>query len=298
MFGVISLVLLRITIGWHLLYEGLHKLHQDEFSAEGYLSQASGPLQEFFQYTVIRDFEGHDRLSPGWNAAQIDDYYGRFLGQFALDANQKQLADRIVEARKANIHGYLTNPDNAKLIADNDAAWKKLNEEKAKYKVHGGAAPFQDQRLWEATQKLRADVRPAIVWVKEQHDGLKNDLRNLLPRDQRRDVTYPIQEQLQNPDRIVTYACIAMGVCLMAGLFTRSAALGGAVFMGMIVASRLQWTGYYMPPTHPAQGNALFVTKEFIELMCCIVLATLPVGRWGGLDFILHNTLGRIFSRD
>ncbi len=297
-FGVAALVLLRITIGWHLLYEGLHKLNQEEFSAEGYLSQAAGPFQKFFQYTVIQDFEGRDRLSTQGNDAQIDDFYARFQAQFGLDATQKQTAERIVAARKKNIADYLTNADNAKLIADNQAAWKKLNEEKAAYQSHGGAAPFQDRRLWEATQTLRSDVRPAIVWVKQQHDGLKNDLKNLLPRGERRDVTYPLAEQLRNPDRLVTYACIAMGACLMVGLFSRLAAFGGALFLAMIVASRLQWTGYYMPPTHPAQGNSLFITKEFIEMMCCIVLMTLPVGRWGGLDFIVHNTVGRMFSRD
>jgi hypothetical protein len=39
----------------------------------------------------------------------------------------------------------------------------------------------------------------------------------------------------------------------------------------------------------------LFVTKEFIEMMCCLVLATTPVGRWGGLDFFIHNLLVRPF---
>lgn len=292
-------MLLRITIGWHLLYEGLHKLHQAEFSAEGYLSQAAGPFQDFFQYTVIEDFEGSKRLSVEENHRKMDDYYARFVSQFSLTPEQKSLADRALAARKANIAAYLSNPDNKKLIDNNAAAWERLHKSKDAYKTQGGSAPYQDKRLWDQAQTLRADIRPALDWVKAQHDGLKDDLQDILPLDQRRDVVYSIQEKLTNPDQLVTYACIAIGICLMVGLFTRLAALGGVCFMAMIVASRLQWFGYYLPPTHPAQGNSLFVTKEFIEMMCCFVLMTLPVGRWGGLDFILYHTVGRMFrSRD
>lgn len=293
-----ALVLLRVTVGWHILYEGLHKLHQDEFSAEGFLSQASGPFQRFFQYTVIQDFEGRNRLSKDWNFGRMEDYHDRFVNQFDLDANQRALADRILATRKANVAAYLDNPENAKLIYDNQAAWDKLNDKKALEREGKAGAPFEEKRLWEATQKLRADVRPAISWVKDQHAGLKNDLGNLLPTDAPKHVaTESIVRQLQNPDKVVTYACIAIGFCLIIGLFTFPAALGGAVFLAMIVASRLEWHGYYNPPTHPSQGNSLFITKEFIEMMACFVLAFVPVGRWGGVDFILHHIFVRPFKK-
>jgi len=158
-------------------------------------------------------------------------------------------------------------------------------------------APYEEKRLWEATQKLRADVRPAIGWVKDQHAGLKTDLKNLLAdSDVSGEVKYSIVDQLRNPDKLVTYACIAIGFCLIIGLFTPLAGLGGAAFLAMIVASRLEWSGYYLPPTHPSQGNSMFVTKEFIEMMACFVLAATPVGRWGGVDFILHHIFVRPFQ--
>jgi uncharacterized membrane protein YphA (DoxX/SURF4 family) len=297
--GVVALVLLRLTVGWHILYEGLHKLHQDDFSAEGFLSQTSGPFEQFFQYKVIPDFEGSQRLTKSWNFDRLDDYHQRFVAQFNLEGEQRTIADRALEARKANLARYLDEPGNAKLISDNAAAWAALNAKKQAEREGKLGAPFEHQRLWEATQKLRGDIRPALKWVKDQHAGLKNDLKNVLPVAQRdgAEVSYSFFEQLKNPDRVVTFACIAIGFCLMIGLCTKFAAVGGAMFLGMIFLSRLEWPGFYMPPTHPAQGNSLFITKEFIEMMCCVVLATVPVGRWGGLDFILHSVFVRPFCK-
>jgi uncharacterized membrane protein YphA (DoxX/SURF4 family) len=65
-FAVLSLVLLRLVIGWHFLGEGLQKLEYDRhdgevslvFSAEGFLKQAKGPLADWYHSQVP---DGH-----GW----------------------------------------------------------------------------------------------------------------------------------------------------------------------------------------------------------------------------------------
>jgi thiosulfate dehydrogenase [quinone] large subunit len=43
-----SVVLLRILIGWHFLYEGVIKLYDPEWTSFGYLASAQGPLKQFF----------------------------------------------------------------------------------------------------------------------------------------------------------------------------------------------------------------------------------------------------------
>lgn len=48
-----ALVILRVLIGWHFLYEGIAKLLKGNWSAAGYLSQARGILTPF--YTWISD---------------------------------------------------------------------------------------------------------------------------------------------------------------------------------------------------------------------------------------------------
>ena len=44
------LVLLRVGIGWHFLYEGYVKLTAKSWSAAGYLTQAQGPLAGWFHH--------------------------------------------------------------------------------------------------------------------------------------------------------------------------------------------------------------------------------------------------------
>src|SRR5262249_53990709 len=53
-FAALMLILLRVAIGWHFLYEGMEKYEstqhgKDAFSAEIYLRNANGPLAEHFR---------------------------------------------------------------------------------------------------------------------------------------------------------------------------------------------------------------------------------------------------------
>lgn len=291
-FGVVALVLLRMTVGWHILYEGVWKLEQAEFSSEGYLGMASGPFEHYFQYEVLQDFEANGRLAPPWHYGEMDDYHRRFVEQFPLDAQQRALADRILTTRKNNVRDTLENAENQKLIRDYAAAWKKLNDKKQAVSEDKAGAPFEKQRIWEATQKLRGEARPWLAAIDAQHDGLRTDLKKLLPTGQQDVVvSYSFVEQFRDRDRMVTYACVAIGFCLLAGLFSRLAGLGGFVFLALVVAAKLEWPGYYAPPAHPSQGHSLIINKEFIEMMACLVLAAIPTGRWGGLDFFIHRLI-------
>jgi thiosulfate dehydrogenase (quinone) large subunit len=45
-----TIVVLRVMIGWHFLYEGLSKLTSPGWSASGYLLQSRGPFSSFFRW--------------------------------------------------------------------------------------------------------------------------------------------------------------------------------------------------------------------------------------------------------
>jgi len=47
--AAIAIVVMRVLIGWHFLYEGLAKLQAPAFSAAGYLQQSRGPFAPFFR---------------------------------------------------------------------------------------------------------------------------------------------------------------------------------------------------------------------------------------------------------
>ena len=64
MLTVIMLVVLRLSLGCHFLYEGVWKItHADEFSAEPFLTQAKGPAAPLF-YSMVPDLDGRQRLGP------------------------------------------------------------------------------------------------------------------------------------------------------------------------------------------------------------------------------------------
>jgi thiosulfate dehydrogenase (quinone) large subunit len=45
-----TIVVLRVLVGWHFLYEGLSKLTTPGWSASGYLTQSRGPLAGLFRW--------------------------------------------------------------------------------------------------------------------------------------------------------------------------------------------------------------------------------------------------------
>ncbi|MDO4586210.1 MAG: DoxX family protein [Planctomycetia bacterium] len=97
-------------------------------------------------------------------------------------------------------------------------------------------------------------------------------------------------------DLAVTLGLSAIGVCLMIGFCTRLAALGGAVFMLNVCLSQFPWPTVY-PYSPEVVGHFMIFSKDSAELMALLVLAAVPVGRWGGLDWFLWNFGGKQIMR-
>ncbi len=52
---MVALVVMRVLIGWHFLYEGIAKLLKTNWSAAGYLSQSRGLFAPLFQWIAETD---------------------------------------------------------------------------------------------------------------------------------------------------------------------------------------------------------------------------------------------------
>ena len=85
---------------------------------------------------------------------------------------------------------------------------------------------------------------------------------------------------------LVTWMLTLIGLALIVGCCTRLAALGGAVFMAMIVLTQFSWPAWY-PPNPGIVGHALVIDKNFVEMMALLVLAGIGAGRWGGVDSVI-----------
>jgi uncharacterized membrane protein YphA (DoxX/SURF4 family) len=87
-------------------------------------------------------------------------------------------------------------------------------------------------------------------------------------------------------NQITMWGLTAVGTCLLLGLFTRTACLGGAAFLlaFYLAMPSLPW----LPANPRAEGHYLFVNKNIIEMLALLALATTHSGRWAGLDGLLY----------
>lgn len=92
--SITLIVLLRLSIGWQFLYEGLWKINTlstpTPWSAEGYLKNAQGPFRSTFR-NMTGDPNDLDWLDKEKVAAKWDDWAARFAAHYQMD--EKQQAD-------------------------------------------------------------------------------------------------------------------------------------------------------------------------------------------------------------
>ncbi|MCA9072170.1 MAG: hypothetical protein KDA84_24750, partial [Planctomycetaceae bacterium] len=106
LFGIVFLVLLRISIGWQFLYEGLWKRQTlttaRPWTAKGYLLSSQGPFRSVFRGMVDDpnglDWLDYEKVSNGWNA-----WEEKFVDYYQLEGladPSKLSADEIPETLK------------------------------------------------------------------------------------------------------------------------------------------------------------------------------------------------------
>ena len=81
-------------------------------------------------------------------------------------------------------------------------------------------------------------------------------------------------------DHLMSATILGVGLLLLVGLFTRSACLVGAAFLLSVVSMQPFWL-----------SDAAPTYNQWVELVALLMLSTTAVGRWGGLDYFIHNLL-------
>ena len=290
------LVVLRLSIGWHFLYEGLWKRENPSFSAEAFLRQSRGPLARHF-HKLIDDFDGRWRLDPEHAAQRFkekwEDYRREFAEYYVLSEEQKNESQAIYERKTDEVRQYLSN------IADDvKQHFQKLDELRARAAADRTAqeVPFQQKRYYDNEKELQAKAAAWLAEIERLETEFQKQLYQLLDSDQKLKGAAPhSRSKIEIVDMLTLYSLLAIGFCLMVGLFTRLACLGGAAFLLQVVLSQPAWPMIY-PPLPPSAGHSLIINKEFIEMIALLALAATPVGRWAGIDFFIHYLLVRPFK--
>ncbi|MEX0977779.1 MAG: hypothetical protein WDZ48_02945, partial [Pirellulales bacterium] len=117
---VILLVVLRLNIGWHFFNEGVGHLTNPQWTSEGTLRNAKGPLAPFFQ-AYLPDFHGmdawlHDTSAEKPSSAvtgfldeiqqDADEYRQQFALRYDLSAGQQKQATKIMRDHQAKIRSW------------------------------------------------------------------------------------------------------------------------------------------------------------------------------------------------
>lgn len=138
------------------------------------------------------------------------------------------------------------------------------------------------QYRWGKLQSLRAELTGPI---KAMEADLKDAANNLLTVEQRSRGPVPAPlTALKISDTLTILGLTILGSMLIAGLFTRFAALAAAFMLFNFYLAMPPLPG--VPPL-PGPEHSFIVNKNLIEVFALLALAAIPTGLWFGLDSVL-----------
>jgi uncharacterized membrane protein YphA (DoxX/SURF4 family) len=292
-FAALSIILLRLAIGWHFLDEGWEKLEstasgKEPFSAEIYVRNAAGPLAPYFR-GMIPDVNGLALLDPPRLKAAWSDEVTRIADHFRFNQDQRVQAQKVLEESNKWAEYWFHDPEN-------DEKRQKYYHDLSKVQqieADPNAIAFQRERAAEARRGVDVDRRSLTAPLIERGNALRGAIVKLATPDQILSAGAPqsVWTSLDYINQLTIFGLIAIGVCLMAGFLTSWAALGAAVFLAMIYLSMPPWPG--VPPNPKAEGHYWIVSKNLVELLGCLVIATTPSGHWIGVDALFFGARRR-----
>lgn len=278
------------------------------------------------RYTVVPIPAYEDPSKVRWHqhlpkplVEEWDAYFARFVKHYHLDADenrgQKAQAEGTFEKAKADtvkwMIGIPDDKDKAKKVPRQSSATgfvlvptppvKRLDEYLAKRKEIqeirdkevASIGPKAQPKLDRAVAEERAMRQELTEDVDAQTARMKQELRTVLTPEQRRMALLPEADRptkewknLAWIDWLVRWSLIAVGLCLLVGLFSRTACMAGFC---LLLAFFLTAPAPPFGPTDPASREHYFlIDTRIIECVALLALATTRSGRWFGLDGLVQ----------
>lgn len=314
----VSLILLRLVIGWHFLFEGLHKIHSlyspKPFSSEIYFRESSGPLGKFMKgFLPDPDAELIVKLDEKSITNEWNSTFKNFTSSYQLTPEQTKSAEEILEKDLKKTKEWLAEGKKEIEIPSPDGkpgGTLKINYTTPQWisyyksKIDELEKIRTDDRSWYLGKELdkariaatKAEIAKGRKELGDDYESQRNsfnsDLQKLLTSEQK-SKTIKIDEKkptfIHWINLMTIFGITAIGIGLFLGLFTRVACLGGIAFLAMTYLTIPPFPWLPVPPLN--EGNYVFINKNMVEMFGMIVLFTTNSGRWFGLDAILANLL-------
>lgn len=316
---VFLLLALRLAIGWHFLFEGLHKIHSHmvgptetnrPFTSAPYFAAAEGPFGEYMRKTYLGDpWEtinakatmekpinptDFGRLPADEQAARCPSAAAKELDEVITDPALNQAAKATyarwvygVDARDAKVNyvsggtAALTAPSRLAII---EVLKKQVNELEARQAVGLGNGYGMDQTRLKAA---KTDLRSAESELAADADAFLTELKKAAKAD----IPQAGRKPIEWMDEFTMWTITVVGACLLAGFLTRPACIVAVGFLALTYLTHPPFPWYPLPPN--TEGNPVFVNKNVIEALALLVVASFPTGKWLGIDALFYWLLFR-----
>lgn len=281
--AVWTIVLLRVTIGWHFFMEGQSKVQEGNFSSKGFLSAAKGPLAPFY-HQAIWDYDGKIRLDKEEITKIFDGYQKKAVEYYLFNEEQGKAAADLSKAATEELEDVFAqwDEDIFKFNEGHDRIEQMKNDPMRLF-----VASLRSQKEKIETDRMNS-VKPALGAIDKIMANYQAKMNEIATEEQRKlpdnkgtkpnvslDLPGATFMQTDMVDKIIPIFDMSIGILLIIGLLTRVAALAAAGFLFSVVLS--QFPGF--DGTAPTYFQAA-------EAMACLVLFSTDAGRYAGLDFL------------
>jgi len=275
--AAVVIVVLRLAIGLHFLSEGLDKVRGTKpFSSAGFLGNAKGPLAPLYK-GMVADPDGYHKLNAEATLAYWTNYRDRVARHYRFDEDQVKQTESLLAKAEGRLNDFYDENDETldeykKQVERRDAnAARPEREGMQTLQTH-------DARITGERMKLKGQLLSQMdaLWK-----NVETDFNNVATSEQREAAGGPLpigKLSVHGPssecvDLIIPWFDLIIGVCLIVGLFTRTAAVMAGLFLASVCAS--QWPGY--PGAAP-------IYYQSIEMLALFTLAAVGAGKVASVD--------------
>ena len=310
---VFALLALRLAIGWHFTFEGLHKLNSTAvgttetnrpFSSATYFNIGDGPGAELARKQFLGD--------------PVEKYTQRTTRARELTTEEflKLTTEQQAELCPTEVTNLVSGGNAAKVTqakADYAAWLYGAAPRDAKFKDIAGDTPVSPEQWLDYIRQLEKEYDSRVERQKmslgkgeglevKRTAAIKTELNTIradfakatddfiAELQKEAGVSPPdVKKPIEDLDRVAKWGITAIGIGLLAGLFTRLWCVAGIGFLVMTYLSSPPWP--WLPPGPPSEGNPLFINKNLIEAFGLFVVLCHPTGKWLGLDALIDYVL-------
>lgn len=299
--ATIAISFLRIMIGLHFFLEGSSHLRDPAWSSAGFRKAAIGPLAPMLQADLpetgnwtgtigalrAADSAAVAEAAAAWRASLVTDWHSLGdrreailrSGGWTPDEDWADASSAALAAADKKLAG---------MLADAQDDLVEYQRERLRLGEMEGSAmardlPYIQTRIADKRRELASQRAGWMTEAAAVGDELIATWNEPLTLDQRRMAAAAVEPtSLWKADRFVSWALVTIGGCLVLGIFGKFHAMGGVFFLLSVVASQPFWL--------PA---AQATYDQWVEIAGLLVVASVPIGGWSGLDYFLAPMLRR-----